>query len=377
MRVSDLAERFRTRFPTRERLVVRLGECLIEVRTNSAPLADELRRYFHSFLSDSDRADIRITAHDAPVAELALDLDLDYLVKTPDPGKTKVKEEWCDLEDGRVVRKRLTGVHFLFGHGWNAAVGPCLENPNQVINFVNNRFIEHKLNRGALLGHAAGVCLDAGDGLRGLAMAGFSGAGKSTLALHVMSLGAEFVSNDRVMVDDRPGTPDMFGVAKHPRINPGTALNNPDLAGVVPPEERARFEDLPTEELWELEHKYDALIEECYGTGRFRLDAPLSGLVILNWRFGAGPCSVAAFDPAERPDLLPAFMKSTGLFYLPDSGVCPEPSPGADVAACGDQPPERYAEVLSKAACIEFSGGVDFDTAARVCMDFLATGRLP
>ena len=65
-------------------------------------------------------------------------------------------------------------------------------------------------------------------------MAGFSGAGKSTLALHVMSLGATFVSNDRVMVAETPandsGAPMMYGVAKHPRINPGTAMNNPDLA---------------------------------------------------------------------------------------------------------------------------------------------------
>ncbi|MGE4554150.1 MAG: HprK-related kinase B, partial [Desulfovibrionaceae bacterium] len=234
------------------------------------------------------------------------------------------------------------------------------QNPNQVVNFVNNRFIEHLLNQGCLLGHASGIAL-AG---HGLALAGFAGAGKSTLALHAMSLGADLVSNDRVLV--RPGRPPrFFGVAKHPRINPGTALNNPDLAGVLSDADRARFTALPPKELWNLEHKYDAIVEECFGPGRFRLAAPMNGLMILHWTHGGGPARIRPFDPRKRHDLLAAFMKATGSFYLPAPGL-PQ-----------DQPVERYAETLAECACIEVDGGVDFDAAARACLDLLKTGALP
>ena len=70
-------------------------------------------------------------------------------MKTPDPGKTKIKEEYVDLDDGRIVRKRLTGMLFVFGGGQNVAVGPCGANLNQVINFINNRYIEWLLCRPA------------------------------------------------------------------------------------------------------------------------------------------------------------------------------------------------------------------------------------
>jgi HprK-related kinase B len=114
----------------------------------------------------------------------------------------------------------------------------------------------------------------------GLALAGLSGMGMSTLALHVMQLGADFVSNDRLMVERRGGGLTMHGVAKMPRVNPGTVLHNPCLAPVIPEEERVRFEDLSPDELWTLEHKYDAFIAECFGPGRFRWVCPMAGIVL-------------------------------------------------------------------------------------------------
>jgi HprK-related kinase B len=261
-----------------------------------------------------------------------------------------------------VVRKRLTGMHFLFGQGENVAVGPCLDNANQVINFVNNRFIEWKLNRGGFLGHAAGVRW----GERGMSLAGFSGAGKSTLALHLMSKGTTFISNDRIMVEPNGGGLLMYGVAKQPRINPGTALNNPDLHCIVEPDLRDKFLSMPQDELWQLEHKYDALIDECYGPGRFELRCPMDALVILNWKREDAPMRAALVDPRERTDLLPAFMKSTGLFYPPDNPARRE-DPGI----------EAYVELLARTSVIEIAGGVDFDRASDVCLHFMETGRLP
>jgi HprK-related kinase B len=343
--------------PAPHEVRVDLGGCVIAVRTNDPALAQELRRYFQEFLSAAGTHEIVITALETAPVELGLAL----APKTPDPGKTKIKEEFCELPDGRVVRKRLTGMVFIFGDGDNLVLGPCRENANQVVNFVNNRFIERLLNQGCQLGHAAGVLI----GSRGLALAGFAGMGKSTLAMRLMSLGATFVSNDRLLVSREAGGLSMCGVPKQPRVNPGTLLGNEDLAWILGAAERRELTALPAESLWQLERKYDALIVDCFGPGRFVLKTQLGGLVILNWRRDGGAALARRVTFSERPELLAAFIKGTGLFYRPE---------GAGVGF--DRSPAAYAALLSGADVIEITGGVDFDHAAAVCQEYLETGRI-
>ncbi|GAB7023116.1 HprK-related kinase B [Salidesulfovibrio brasiliensis] len=354
---SELAAQVKDAVPAQKELLLDFGGCIIAAKSSTDALHEALADYFKEFVTTSGTPEITVTAHEAATP----DMDFEFTVKQPDPGKTKIKEEWVDLPGGRIVKKRLTGMIFIFGEGENVAVGPCLENSNQVINFINNRFIEWKLNRGGFLGHAAGVIHNG----RGISLAGFSGAGKSTLALHLMSRGTTFLSNDRVMVERDGSGLTMYGVAKQPRINPGTALNNPDLCNIVEKDLREEFLSMPKEELWQLEHKYDALIDECYGPGKFELRSGMDGLVILNWEREAGPMKVAKVDPHERKDLLPAFMKATGLFYLPD-----------DPARRDDPDADAYAELLAHADLIEISGGVDFDRASEVCLKYMETGEV-
>ncbi len=343
-------------------LTLRFTGCVIELQSDSPALVTALRHYFLPFVTsvgEDDFPDIRITAIESPPLELALP----YIAKAPDLGKFKIKEEYIDVEGGRVVRKRLTGMVFVFGGEDNLAVGPCLANSNQVVNFVNNRFIAWQLERGCLLGHAAAVQHHN----RGLAIAGISGAGKSTLALHMMSDGTSFTSNDRLLVQKRgDGGISMCGVAKLPRINPGTALNNPNLTNVIPVENAEHFATLSPKELWDLEHKYDVFLDECFGKDHFDLEGPLDGLAILNWRHNAGPPSCLVVDIGKRHDLLSAcFMKSPGIFYVPPDGT-----PASHSV-------EIYAALLGNATVIEFGGGVDFNFASAICHYFLKTGIVP
>lgn len=357
--VADLARSFLTGRSADEVLSLRLGDLGVTVRTNSPELKAKLADYFRDFLDVAGGAPAETTIIALEMEPPKLDLPL--AEKAPEPGKSKVKEEFADLSDGRIVRKRLTGMVFCFGGELHLALGPCLANHNQVVNFVNNRYIEHLVKRGALLFHAAGVAV----GGAGLALAGFSGMGKSTLALHVMQLGADFVSNDRLMVERAGGRLTMHGVAKMPRVNPGTVLHNPSLAPVIPDEEREGFEELSPDELWTLEHKYDAFIDECFGPGRFRLISPMAGLVLLNWRRDAGPLVARRVNLAQRPDLLPAFMKSVGLFFEMDARMS-----GRDFSEAA------YLNLLDGCPVLELSGGVDFEAAARACLEFLvASGR--
>lgn len=345
---AGLIGELRSAYPVERTLHLAFGGCTLSVATNRTRVAAALRSYFKPFLCPERAADIGITAHEAP--EQALPVA--FTDKPPDPGKRKVKEAYIDLSDGRVVRKRLTGMLFVFNGVDHLAIGPCWKNLNQVINFINNRYIEWLLCKGCLLGHASGVILEG----RGVAMAGFSGAGKSTLALQLMNEGAVFVSNDRLVVEADGRALRMHGVAKMPRINPGTALNNPALRQVMTEADRQRFSELEDEALWDLEYKYDASIEACYGPDRFVLSAPMNALVLLNWRRTAEPLRVERVDLDTRRDLLPAFMKSVGLFFLPH-GTCrmPEPSQAA------------YIDLLAGCDVWEFSGGADFAAAAGVC----------
>ncbi len=351
----EMVQRLRTEFPAALQLVLAFDDCRIGVRTNSLALTDTLREYFSDFLSDAPAWDMLVTAHEAEPPQLPHA----FMTKEPDPGKNKIKEEFVDLADGRVVRKRLTGMVFVFGGEDSLAIGPCLDNANQVINFINNRFISWKLRQGCLLGHAAGIGLHG----CGLALAGFSGMGKSTLALHLMSRGADFISNDRVLLREDGAGLFLYGVAKLPRINPGTALNNPDLAGVIPPQDRERFAGLAPEALWILEHKYDVFLDHCFGPGRFTLAASMAGLVILNWQRSPAPTVLREVNIRQRRDLLPAFMKSAGLFFLPEHGE--------EI----DHSEEVYLERLVKTRVYEISGGIDFDRACDACLGILAECR--
>jgi HprK-related kinase B len=357
--IKDRIEAIRAAAPTPHALGLQFEDCRLRVNVSSAALQEGLRAYFGPFVTDASpsEAHIRITVHQGPAPAFAERLT----VKQPDPGKTKIKEEYLDLTDGRIVRKRLTGMVFYFSGEDHLAVGPCQENLNQVVNFINNRFIWWRLCQGALLGHAAAVTKNG----RGLAMAGFSGAGKSTLSLHVMAGEATFVSNDRLMITPNGDGLMMSGVAKLPRINPGTILNNPKLTTLLTEAEKAEFGALSREALWNLEHKFDVPIDTCFGKNRFVLSAEMTGLVILNWRHDDTPTQVAVVDPTKRGDLLPAFMKATGLFFLPQAD-CRMPEPNI----------ANYTEMLSRCTLIEISGGVDFDLAARTCLRFLETGAV-
>ncbi|WP_034640898.1 HprK-related kinase B [Desulfovibrio inopinatus] len=337
---------------TPHHLLLQFDDLRIDLKTNSLKLVDDLREYYHEFLAEGEEASVVVTAIEMP----NLDLNLPFVTKERDPGKTSLKEQYVDFPDGRIVRKIKTGMIFMFGDGDHYAFGSCIENQAQIINFLNNRFIEIVIKRGSLLFHAAGVAVD---GL-GLSLAGFSGAGKSTLALHIMRRGTDFISNDRLMVRRRESGLEMIGVPKMPRVNPGTVVNNPSLSSVMSKEEFDRFSRMPTSELWDLEHKYDAMVDTCFGPNKFKLRAQMAGLILLHWKRTDDPVVATRVNLKERRDLMPAFMKDVGLFFEMD-----------DPAETLDFSEQAYLALLDDCPVLELTGGIDFDAATEICLAFL------
>lgn len=363
--ILGLAAELQRQHPITGELRLRLGHCVIEVTTNQSALHRQLRHYFRHYLDrvePSATPDFRISALDMPEPNLGVE----YSDWPRDAGKQGRKDTYCDLPEGRLVRKFRTGMQFILLADRALAVGPCLANSNQVINLVNSQYQSWMVRRGYLVCHSAAVLR--GHGAEGgLGMSGFSGAGKSTLALRLISRGLDFVSNDRLLVGrENGGALHMAGVPKMPRINPGTILGNEDLWPILSPERLDAVRAMPTHELWDLEEKYDADIEQLFGTGRVRSAGRLDGFVVLSWNpRQQAPMELWRGPLRERPDLLPAIMKHPGVFHTdPEHGALPAPTTGPE--------PAPYLDVMGDMPVLAFSGGVDFEAAADECQAYLA-----
>ncbi|MDT8282432.1 MAG: HprK-related kinase B [Gammaproteobacteria bacterium] len=334
-------------------LELKFGQCRIRLDTNSAELVQRLEHYFKPFINDDGVADIQLTALEMP----APDLGLEFTDWKRDPGKVGRKDSFIDLADGRVCRKVRTGMQYLLSDTESLVFGECLKNDNQVVNFLISLYITWLLHRDNVLCHAAALSRYG----EGFAIAAFSGGGKSTLALHLMRKGFDFVSNDRTLIAKREDGVFMSGVPKQPRINPGTVLHNPALAGVIPQSRLAQLAKISQQEIWDLEEKYDADVEAIFGAGKFQLYAKLKAFVILNWkRDDSSATKFKRVDIARRPDLLAAVMKSPGPFYMLPGNKAP--------ATIVETDPDDYIPVLSQVDVYEVTGAVDFDQAVDFCV---------
>lgn len=336
---------------TGDTLVLALEGLRIGVESNSAALLARLADYF-AHLVDEGAVDIRLQAYQCE----APDLGLTYRDWRREPGKQGRKDACFDLPGARVIHKVRTGMTFLQSATHRIAAGPCLQNDNQVINFINNQYMNWLQQNGWLNCHAAALSRNG----KAIAMAGFSGGGKSTLMLQLMEQqGSAFLSNDRLFIRPQQDQVLAAGIPKMPRINPGTIVHNPRLQPLIPASERAALLQLPAAELWELEQKYDADIPRLYGEGRvdtaFR---PLAAFMVLNWQRDTDqPLQVEAVDLNQRRDLLSAIMKSPGPFFQHRDGRFQSDDQRFDETA--------YLQVLQSVPVYEARGRVDFAALAQ------------
>ena len=328
------------------------GRCSIRVNSNSEALLARLTEYFSHIVMNENmaRCDVEIIA----IERGSIELPVDFLDWLREPGKEGRKDTFYDLDGGRLIRKVRTGMVFLQSEQKRIAVGPCLKNDNQVINFINNQYMTWLQQRDWLNCHAAALVKDG----EAFAVAGFSGGGKSTLMLQMLEDDStHFLSNDRLFIKKEAKNLHAAGVAKMPRINPGTIIHNPRLENMIPEEERQKLLALPPQELWDLEQKYDVDIDTVYGHRRIMNEAPLKSFLVLNWqRETDQPLRLRKVKLAERPGLLSAIMKSAGPFYQHSNGEFSIDRYEFDK--------EFYLSALELIDVYEATGKVDFSTLA-------------
>jgi HprK-related kinase B len=323
------------------------GNFVVEVHFNDLGLQQKLLKYYQKFVVKACSPHATVIA----LNDLSVAIEIPMITKQPDPGKTKIKEKFCDEGERRIISKIITGVDFFYDFHRFVATGPLLDNDNQLVNFINNIYMDIQLilNRGQLF-HAAALCSEK----KGMGMAGQSGKGKSTLCLKMLGEGIHFVSNDRLMVSQNQEALLMAGIPKYPRINPGTILNNTKLVNMISAEDRERYESLPNDSLWELEEKYDGIIEEHFDDCNFILQAHMDYFVVINWdRNSDHSMTIDEISLRERRELLPHIMKAPGIL-VPKSRKRLEPLKEED-----------YLNLLDQCTVLELSGSVNFDRAAR------------
>ncbi len=336
-------------------LSLRLGECSLRIRSNSPELLAQLGDYFAHVLAPLEgEPDIEVIAIEREVA----DLGVQFTDWTREPGKTGRKDAYRDLPEGRLMLKVRTGMLFLQSESWRVAAGPCRRYPNQVINFLNAQYMNWLQNRGYLICHAAGlVCHGQAFGI-----AGFSSGGKSTLMLRMLGhREVNYLTNDRLFIRATSESPQAVGIAKLPRVSPGTLLYNPMLQSLISKEQRDKWLALPADALWRLEEKYDVDVTQVYGPDRIVQKAPLCIFLVLNWDLGSNqPPEVNQVNLAERRDLLGAIMQSPGPSYQYTDGSFFQDGTELDEVT--------YLNGLLGVAVYEVRGGEDFDAVCDIVL---------
>lgn len=334
---------------------LKMGRCIIKVLTNRPKLSTDLKHYFSDYLTQETNSTFAVQAIERP----ELELDVEFRDWRREHGKSGRKDSYFDFDGGRLLRKVRTGMVFLQSEAFRIAAGPCLVNENQVINFINSQYMGWLQREGWITCHAAGVVKEG----KALAMAGFSGGGKSSLMLRTMDYPeVNYLTNDRLLLKVEQQCLMAAGIAKLPRINPGTIVHNPRLHALIPEKRRRELLSLPVSELWDLEEKYDVIVNEVYGENRISDLAPLHAFVVLNWdRVSVEPVQVIPVDLNKRLDLLKAIMKSPGPFLqLSDGGFHSDTTPLNE---------KVYLDALKGVKVYEVTGKPDFDQVAKVCID--------
>jgi len=331
-----------------KKLTLSFSEYSIQIQSNDVRIINDMRDYFGDFVSDNSAncdSNIYIFQSELKTPEL------EFSDWVRDPGKQGRKDAFYDAEDGRFCWKVRTGMNYVLCDDYRIAYGSVLENFSQAINFTLNQHMEWLMNHGSVICHAAAVAHQG----TGIALSAFSGGGKSTTALFLMNQGLDFVSNDRLFLKNSGNEVRMYGIAKQPRINPGTILNNPTLRPILPQQRINELQNMPKQDLWNLEEKYDAMIDSLYGKGRYQLETKIHAHVILNWKHDSNEdTKITPVNIHQRDDLLNAIVKSPGPFYIDKNGQ------GWPNSSDIDRQP--YLEVLSEIDVYEVSGKIDFES---------------
>ena len=317
-----------------EFISLKIREAVFKIKSNSFRLMQTLESYYSHLIADSRSEAIEIlTIERTPVS-----VDLEFI--DWEPG-IKIFE----LDDGRIVKDEEGGMLFLQSPGSLVAVGPCEENPEKIIHFINSQYsnflhkeewAESSASAIEIKGIGVGIC-------------GGCSTGKSTLTLELMEdEEARFLSDGGVFVRDE-GIVVARGLPILPSICRGTQLENYRLRCMLP---SYRIEELESkgDSLWDRNCKTDVDITSVYGIGRIVQETALQYILVLNW----------SKDSEEETTIKQInCIKTPGILEVLQAARCP--------FLCKESPKPDFPNLLKEVEIHEISGGMNLE----VVKDFI------
>lgn len=364
--IDDLIGKIRGRHPAPWPVRFHVAGVTLNIVAGTEKIAEEIAAYYRPFEDEPGASAVRESALTISVIEAEPErIRGTGRIRRGRAGAGRVKEIVHEVPGGRIIEKVASGLTVFVGNREWIVLGRAAEQINPVVNVINAAYMIAWRRQGLSILHAAAVSWPRPkDPPSAVAIMGAPGAGKSTAALWCMEEGAEYVSNDRLLVGPLPESK-VLGVPKHPRVNPGTRLTHPRLFTNLTPEERDALGRLPLKELVELEEKQDVVIENCYGPGRLKIPTRLAGWVFLDWRVGTGAWTASVIPfAALRP-------------WAGDIVRGVDPYDSSEVEAGPDDLFNEMTSRLSRVPGLRISGKADFPALARALRAWILDGILP
>ena len=259
-----------------DELNLAMGDSTFKIFSNSRLLLDTLSSYFSHIVANTVRGSSVIYVIEHP--GFNLDIPFSSWGNTYDESEKSVSV--YDLEDGRLVYQAASRMLFLQSDEFRIALGPCEENPNLVIDFILNQYMNDLLRNNWQVSKAA--CIEVGG--VGIALASEKQIDRSTLLLKLMNFDeARFVTAEDLFLKENDGYLEARGVAKLPHVFTAVVLDIPQLIGLLPSGRRDELLSLSKKEIWSLPESYEVDVEVLYGLEKIVHDTAVQLLVVLDW----------------------------------------------------------------------------------------------
>ncbi len=229
----------------------------------------------------------------------------------------KIKEEFADIYEGRLVRKKRTGVEMFFDGHNHLIYGSLSDNLHQVNNFINVVYSRHYLvQKGYLLWNTAafGSGFDS-DGV--VAFAGLDGSSLSSAMMRFMERGYGFCTFDRLMIKAEGDQVNVLGYPTLPAVNAAMLLGNPNLSQMLSAKEIEKLESIPKAQLMNSTQRYYVDIARLFGKQKYRIRGCLKALYLIKWTTDRSQQSrIRELKPQETMKELSMYYKDLGVFDL-------------------------------------------------------------
>ncbi len=296
------------------RLRLRFRNVILEIRSNDRLLIDRVREYHRCYVEEDDASGEAFqVVHLLHIPGFRSSYEMRDFVRSK--SGRKIKEEFIDLFEGRLVRKKKYGIEAYIDGVNHIMVGDIRENIHQVALFLNVVFARMYLaGRGYLLLNVAAIS----DGDNVISLASMPNTGTSgTILFDLIERKFKLTAFDRLMVRSRDDLVQAIGYPLHPRVHPGSVLHHDRIMSSLSIGKQTRYRQLGPSELWALDESVQVDVDRIYGEHSTQLFGTLESLYILEWepesRF------VTSFDELSTDELLkmaPVYYKDLGVFDL-------------------------------------------------------------